>query len=356
LSFRLAEAPPLVKFAAGFGIVERVAGGLLPLTVRNLEAGDGGTAAKVRWTRVLDDVAILGWKERVRKIENPPHVPDAQKQPDPRHAQLLGNWESGVVERPLPKPNGAQAFEVVGIPLEQPGFYVVEVESKRLGKSLLGQNVPMFVRTTALVTNLGVHFKWGAGSSLAWVTRLDLGTPVAGAAVAVRDCKGRPFAQGVTDKNGMALIAQSLPDPRNAEWDCPLMVSARSGDDLSFAFSDWDEGIETWRFGLPAAYDADKRLAHSVLDRVLFRPGETVHMKHFLRDRQFYGLTYSLKPPRTLMIEHSGSGQRWFQPLTWNRGAAESTWKAPESAKRGDYQIRLVDKKIKPNTAPEELQ
>ena len=63
----------------------------------------------------------------------------------------------------LPKPNGAKSFEVVGIPLKDPGFYVVEIESEILGASLLGISKPMFVPTTVLVTNLSVHFKWGVG-------------------------------------------------------------------------------------------------------------------------------------------------------------------------------------------------
>ncbi|MDD5388239.1 MAG: MG2 domain-containing protein [Gallionellaceae bacterium] len=357
LSFRLADNPPLAKFSGDFGIIERATGGLLPLTVRNLEPGaDGGTAAKVRWVRVTDDAAILDWRARVKKIDHPEFDQQLRRYPETRHAQLLGNWEAGVVERALPKPNGARAFEVVGVPLEQPGFYVVEAESKYLGKSLLDQNIPMFVRSTALVTNLGVHFKWGAGASLAWVTRLDLGTPVAGAKMAVRDCKGRLYVEATTDNQGMALIPRGLPDPRNAQWGCPLMVSARAGDDMSFAFSDWDEGIETWRFGLPGEWSSDKRIAHSVLDRVLFRPGDTVHMKHFLRDRQSYGLSYSAKPPRTLLIEHGASNQRWFLPLAWKNGAAASTWKVPEGAKRGDYRLRLVDKEIKPESDPAELQ
>ncbi|MDO9224525.1 MAG: MG2 domain-containing protein [Pseudomonadota bacterium] len=357
LRFKVAEHPPLLKFSGDFGILERAAGGLLPLTARNLEAGAGeNTAAKVRWVRVLDDAAILDWRARVKKIDNPPYDPQTNRRPETRHAQLLGSWEAGVVERALPKPNGARAFEVVAVPLEQPGFYVVEAESRRLGNSLLGQNVPMYVRTTALVTNLGVHFKWGAGSSLVWVTRLDQGTPVADAQVAVRDCKGRELARATSDSQGMALIPRGLPDPRNSEWGCPLMVSARAGDDLSFAFSDWDEGIEIWRFGLPESWDTDKRLAHSVLDRVLFRPGDTVHMKHFLRDRQAFGLSYASQAPRTLMIEHGGSGQRWFLPLAWKNGAAESTWQVPVAAKRGDYRLRLLDKAIKPETDPAELQ
>ena len=38
----------------------------------------------------------------------------------------------------VPKPGGAKAFEVVGIPLPQAGFYVVELASPKLGAALLG--------------------------------------------------------------------------------------------------------------------------------------------------------------------------------------------------------------------------
>ena len=42
----------------------------------------------------------------------------------------------GAREFTMPKPNGAKAFEVMGVPLKSPGFYVIELESKRLGQDL----------------------------------------------------------------------------------------------------------------------------------------------------------------------------------------------------------------------------
>lgn len=357
MQIQLAEMPPLVKFSGDFGIIERVAGGLLPITLRNLEPDpSGGTAAKIRWVRLTDDADILGWQTRLHKFDNPPYVPNVQQQPDPRRARFLTPQTANLQERPLPKPHGAQTFEVVGLPLEKPGFYVLEAESQRLGKSLLGENRPMFVRSSALVTNLAVHFKWGAAASLAWVTRLDLGTPVAGARVAVRDCHGRLFAESNTDKQGMALLPKNIPNPSSLEYDCPLYVSARRDDDLSFARSDWNEGIETWRFGLPEDNGSEVRIARSLLDRTLFRPGETVHMKHILRDKRENGLGYPSKLPPTLQIEHSGSDQKWFLPLTWKNGAALTDWKVPEGAKRGDYSLRLLNKEIRPNSASEQLE
>lgn len=357
LEVRIGDWPPLVKFAGDFGILERQEGGVLPITLRNLEPGRTpaeDTAARLRWVRVTDDAAILAWQQRLKAIAKPAGDPPA----DPRRQRLLTPEVAGVVERALPKPLGAQAFEVVGLPLKEPGYYVLEAESRRLGQALLGADAPMYVRAAALVTDLAVHFKWAPKGSLAWVTRLSDGKPVDGATIAVYDCKGRRLAQGRTDHDGLAPIATGLPDPRTADEDCLLMVSARFGDDLAFALSDWDEGIETWRFGLPQDWEREDRLAHSILDRTLVRPGDTVHMKHLLRLR---GLTGLARPaadrlPATLMIEHSASGQRWFVPLTWRQGSALTDWKVPAGARRGDYRLRLIDRRIDPAADPQALE
>ena len=351
IKLTVAQLPPLVKFSGDFGIIERKAGSLLPLTLRNLEPGVDGTSAKLRWLHLERDSDILDWIKRLKTFENLRYERQKDRSiRDMRKERFLTAETLNLSERTLPKPNGASAFEVVGIPLPKPGYYVLEAESRRLGQALFGADQPMFVRTTALMTNLGVHFKWGPKNSLAWVTTLDSGNPVADALVAVLDCRGKLLAQGRTDAKGLSLIPRGLPDPRSAEWDCPLMVSARTGDDMAFALSNWDEGIETWRFGLPSDWEQEDRIVHSVLDRTLFRPGDTVHMKHLLREKRLTGLGYGRKSPAALEISHVASNQRWFLPLTWKNGAALSEWKIPSTAKRGEYNLRLLDKAIDPKT------
>lgn len=60
----------------------------------------------------------------------------------------------------IAKPNGARAFEVVGIPLPAKGFHVVELASPRLGSALLEPGKIRYVATGALVTDMAVHFQW----------------------------------------------------------------------------------------------------------------------------------------------------------------------------------------------------
>jgi uncharacterized protein YfaS (alpha-2-macroglobulin family) len=273
----------------------------------------------------------------------------------------------------LPKPLAVEATEVLGIPLESPGLYIVELKSPQLGAALLGKQAPMYVAAAALVTDMSVHLKWGASSSLVWVTRLSDAQPVAGAEVIVQNCRGDVVWTGATSADGTARIAD-LPDGDQvpncyADWSpqrlegenawlehdyaqtadlrsmaSGLLVVARTHGDISFVHSNWRRGIESWRFGLPEESEPAPLSAHTIFDRTLFRTGETVHMKHVARLRTLAG--FDLVPedrrPLNLTIRHEGSDDKYDLPLQWDAaGVAESTWKIPAFAKLGRYQVTL---------------
>ncbi len=217
LTVPTAAFPPLVKFSASsFGIIERFAhapvGGheadhppSLPLTLRNVEAQLttrelGVSAGQVADYATQDDQEVLRWYARVRRMDESRYtqaeitaimadqatvyVPGEQPRIDTRGVSLLQD-QADVRRLVLPglQQDGERPFEVIGVPLVDPGFHVLEVESPRLGHSLLGKAQPMYVRTTALVTNLGVHLKAGRDDTLAWVTTLDDGQVVANAQI-----------------------------------------------------------------------------------------------------------------------------------------------------------------------------
>jgi hypothetical protein len=364
--------PPLAKFAARFGIVEWTADAALPVTLRNLEP-----EVQVRLLRVEGAAAgaeaarpgLLGWL-RARVWRVPPELP-GELQPWLRRI-AAADRERSVFQEPLPgappravalaRPHGARPMEVVGIPLGAPGLYVVEIESARLGAALLGKPAPMYVPAAALVTNLGVHLKWGRQRSLVWVTALDSGRPVAGARVTVQDCHGRALWRGETDGAGLAWPG-ALP-PREALPRCPveraggaweharalagldegLFVVAQTAGDTGFVHSSWDDGIEPWRFRLPEAEDAAGVVAHTVLDRALFRAGETVHMTHVLRRQVMEGFAPvpEAERPTVASIRHLGSQERYELPLAWDgKGIAESRWPIPREARLGRWEIVL---------------
>lgn len=423
-SFPLAVAtgplPPLAKFAAApFGVIERYAEGtparddkdkvpaLLPVTLRNVEAALRAQAlrvppsaqepapGRVRTLQPHSDAEIIAWYRKVLRYDRF-SVPRNQAQrdvcgplPPPLDKEEAGyvqtrmlsllDGHSGVRELELPRPAKSELrpFEVVGIPLA-PGFHVVEIASSVLGGALLdaryGAQRRMVVRTSALVTNLGVHFKLGRDNALAWVTTLDKGQPVAGAQVRVSDCQGRMRAAARTDAQGVAHLTGLSPEPPSCRrkgdeadqadldgeddgWDAGgasgYFVSARvpdaagGGEDMAFVWSGWQRGIEPWRFGVPTSSDAQPDLrAHTVFDRTLLRAGETVSMKHLLRTQTRAGFGLPARNPDTLLITHVGSGQQYQQPLSWYRTAtggrsALSSFQIPPAAKLGRYAVDL---------------
>ncbi|MDO9004487.1 MAG: MG2 domain-containing protein [Aquabacterium sp.] len=414
LKTRTAEAPALAKFpAATFGILELNAEPMLPLTVRRIEGdlkvkGLAAPGSAVRDLKLADDRAIIDWLAKVKRynegrlprdevqselgIKLPPpvkrakparqakrygeEVPDGeQDNEDPpdvvqtRTVSLLSR-ESGAKKLSLPSNDAkvdARPFEVIGIPMTQPGFHVVEVESAKLGQALLDRNAPMYVRTSVLVTNLGVHFKTSANNSLVWVTTLDKGKPVEGAQVQISDCLGEPVWSGRTDKQGLAMVKQELPRlmwdycqrrQRN-ENETGYFVSARKTDaqgrgDMAFVWSTWNQGIEPWRFHVDTngSDTPSATIYHSVLDRTLLRAGQTVSMQHHARLEKLtgLGLVDAGDLPPTLTITHEGTGQEFSQALSWRGRHADSTFAIPEDAKLGVYNVQLVSEGQRVNT------
>jgi len=360
------DQPPLIKFPARFGIVEANADPVLPVTVRNVEGVLTGSASgQVLRVDEEDDARVIGWLKRLSGSQR-----NDWTIRDTWYEQMKESiFEASDEAKPfqMPKPNGRRAFEVIGIPLKKPGFYVVELESPKLGAVIAADGGKAYVQSSALVTNLAAHFKHGAESSIVWVTTLDKGQPVAGAKVAVRGCDGKALWQGTTDKSGVARIAGEL-NPKGCPWQPAFFVSARSDGDMTFTLSNWVGGIESWRFNVPTgSFNADNIMADTVFDRTLLRAGETVHMKHFLRKHTLTGIRLvsadetlhdkggrvrrpgsaptgpALALPGKLVITHQGTDQKYELPLKWigDAGAAESTWKIPADAKQGMYSVAI---------------
>ncbi len=380
LKFLTADFPPLAKFpAAPFGIIELNADATLPVTLRNVEKDlvarsvDGkNSPGKVSHLKVGDDIGIMNWIARLNQYHET-YIRVADEDVQTRSIGLLSK-EPGVRKLDLPAtPSGTdptvRPFEVVGIPFKDPGFYVVELESKKLGSALLGKAAPMFVRTSALVTNMAVHIKLGRENGAVWVTTLDQAKPVASADVRISDCRGREVWRGKTDAKGIAMLPEALSDACNRYDNADrnnsakvngYFVSARKTDDkgradMAFALSSWNNGIESYRFNLPTdTKNSATARAHTILDRSLFRAGETVSMKHVFRIENMRGFSLQkaeLLPDRARVI-HQGSNQEFQFPLVWrNRNAAETVFVLPKQAKLGTYDI-ILDKGTTKNSDP----
>jgi uncharacterized protein YfaS (alpha-2-macroglobulin family) len=365
LDVAIAEPPPLVKFAAPFGILEAKEGGVLPVTVRGVEPALGQAVRAVGGASArIDggDAAIADWMRRVAEAQDDDIREERQgkRKVQVNHTgdtPLLGPKAGRVQRMQLALPGKGREFEVVGLPLSKPGFYVVELASPVLGQALLGRPATRYVNAAALVTNLAVHFKWGRSGSLAWVTSLDSGAPAAGAAVRVSDsCTGKLLAEGTTDRFGRLVVASGLPAPssaegcdNNGEQSPPLMVSARLGGDFSFVLTTWSQGIQPYDFDLPYGWEDPSAILHTILDRTLLKAGETVHMKHIYRLPTAQGFRSAGAIKGTLVLQHRGSETSFEMPVTLGEdGIGESEWAAPKEAPGGDYDIsvKVGDKTI----------
>ena len=377
--------PPLAKFAASpFGVIERLAEpdgqALLPVTVRNVEADlplQALPVGQVSALAVKADADIIAWLGRLERFDRgsverklaraesrtpvPPPVGEGSKHwVETRTLSLLqGLAPARRLSLPRADAGDPRPFEVVGIPLT-PGFHVLEIASPSLGAALLdpdlGASRTMYVRTSALVTNLGVHFKRGRDNALVWVTTLDKARPVAQARVQISDCKGQALGTATTNAQGIARFDKPLPEAPRCDGmndgHLAYFVSARAQGadgvaDIAFVWSHWDRGIESWRFNLPTSDspEPDQR-AHTVLDRTLLRAGEKVSMKHLVRLEARKGLALPATAPQELVITHQGSGQETRQTLNWRKTrsgglVATSEWQVPPAAKLGLYRIEL---------------
>jgi len=366
LTVKTDRYPPLAKFSARFGILESKSDPLLPVTLRNVEA-----EIKTRVMKADKEEGVLG-KVMGKVLSVPPEKIDEfqpwlRKVASATRERSILSEESRARDFKLPKPAGSKAFEVVGIPLKDPGLYIVELESEILGSALLGKPGPMYVPAAALVTNLSVHFKWGRESSLVWVTALDTGEPVKNAAVTMMDCQGKVVWTGTTDVSGIAKIQQPLPIDALTRCtyqldyrDYPqmgalrslsegLFITARTENDVSFVHSSWDEGIEPWRFQLARESHLDPVIGHTIFDRSLLRAGETVHMKHILRQHttQGFAAVPQDQMPALVSIQHYGSEQKYEFSLKWDANrVAETSWSIPKDAKLGNYDVFFVEKRL----------
>lgn len=357
LAISTGKYPPLVKFPGRFGILELKQGGVLPVAVRGVEKplpglklgiGQTGTA-----TVTKDPFEIVNWMERLQRVTYGDIQLPGGNWKDvgySTHPSVFGNQDARS-EFALPDNLGEKVTEVIGIPLKTPGFHVVELKSQVLGDALKGDGKPYYVSTGALVTDMGVHFMWGRDSSLVWVTSLQTGKPVRNAKVSIGDtCTKKIIWTGQTDAQGRAEIGADIP-PGTDYTSCygddkhPLIITASNGEDFAFTLTKWDQGLQPWQFDVPTGWSDETLLAHAVTDRSLFRAGETMSAKIYVRKETKTGvdLPKQLKHSATLRLVHHGSGKRISIPVKLDDNfTGTASWAIPKDARLGTYSLDLI--------------
>ncbi|MFH0133902.1 MG2 domain-containing protein [Variovorax sp. VaC1] len=241
------------------------------------------------------------------------------------------------------------AMEFVGVPLTAPGLHVVRADSAAFAEYMdartPGPNespdaTPRQRYAVVQATNLnpGANFS-DTGASVVWVTALDSAQPVAGADVAVYSCTRELLWRGKTDAQGLARPEEALRGKlacSGGGYNGGPWVVARAGNDMALM-----QASMGWS-GYYAGRTAQNLRAHTVLDRTLFKAGETVSMQHVVRLLESRG--FALPPTGTLDVEirygWSDKVNATSVPLAAD-GSATSQWTIPLDAKLGSYTVQL---------------
>lgn len=240
---------------------------------------------------------------------------------------LVRRWTESV-EAPL---NATRSISVTlvaaqGAPLV-PGLYYLEVTSPQT--TLVNRHV-------LVLSDTNLTLKCGTTELLVWATDLRDGTPVSQVQVSIYDGKGVRVGQARTDGNGVALAEIPELDP----WE-PLIVLAKRGDGMTAVLKDWTRGISPWEFGVPVAYGSENYRSYLYTDRLIYRPGQTVHFKAILREDD--DARYSLPPVGTevtVTVRDAEDRQLWRSTLpVSDMGTVYGDFELGEEASLGYYRI-----------------
>ncbi|MEO8482015.1 MAG: MG2 domain-containing protein [Acidobacteriota bacterium] len=196
------------------------------------------------------------------------------------------------------------------------------------------------------VTNLGITVKDSPQSTLVFVTRLDNGDAVDGAAITIINRENRQVWRGTTGRDGVAM-APALPLRKpDTSYELSFIVTAEKNGDVAYVGSDWNEGIMAWDFDVPyGLWEATDILRGSIFtDRGVYKPGEEVHVKAIVRSDTPNGIRL-MPAGATLDVTMTDSRGREVdrRTLTLTRwSSVEWTWTVPANGTLGNYAIQAA--------------
>lgn len=161
-----------------------------------------------------------------------------------------------------------------------PGIYLLEVRDPL---AMTGDSTrPAVQRAVIVLSNNNITFKRGSqGESVAWVTDLLSGEPVAGADVTF----SRSFEELATATTGDDGIARASLGLSAADTFVPVFAASGEPSDPDFAVvsSDWASGIEPWSFNLNSYGSSEQVVLNLYTERPIYQPGQTVYWKGIVR-------------------------------------------------------------------------
>ncbi|MEM7537004.1 MAG: Ig-like domain-containing protein [Chloroflexota bacterium] len=184
-----------------------------------------------------------------------------------------------------------------------PGLYLLEVERPPLSST----DNPEPHQVLVVLSNYNLVVKKSSdGNSLAWLTDLRTGRPLANRDVSFYSERNF-LASSRTDDNGIALVDLNLAS--DEAWQTVMAIAGTPGD-LRFAAatSEWHDGIAPWDFNLNTGYGSNQFQTYFYTDRPIYRPGQTIYWKGIMRvlENDVYRLPPAIMPVDVTVRDDQG--------------------------------------------------
>ncbi len=174
---------------------------------------------------------------------------------------------------------------LLSLPLEKAlrdGFGLVQVRVQT--DNVPPATEPISQSALVQVTDLSITAKTSPSDTLVWVTSLSERTPLSGVEVLAISADGETIWKGLTDATGLAVGPVTFTNEGSSK--SARVIVASRGEDLAFIdLNTWEIKTEPYSFNLPYEWDAvaDHLRGLVFTERGVYRSGETVHIKGYLR-------------------------------------------------------------------------
>lgn len=237
----------------------------------------------------LEKMTVRLWKTRLSEVLRRSDAADALQQmnynydgPTPAVPDIILKPAPGVAATPqfigettIPVTQAdREGFYVQRVPLEaakgKPGLYLVQCT---LGKKSASSYV--------VVSDLALVTKRSHTEILGYVADIRAGTPISGAEVRCYRA-GKLALSKVSDKEGLTRLTLPAPPPPANEEEAE---ESRDVETLAIAIKGNDEAVVS-RVNYWGSSDTGAYTMHTVTDRTVYRPGDTVQYKVIARTRR----------------------------------------------------------------------
>jgi len=187
-------------------------------------------------------------------------------------------------------------------------------------------------------SNLNLVFKLSATQAFVWAVDLRTNQPVPDAPIGVYTSDGTQLVSGVTDENG---IFQSAIPAQEDIYSTFYAILGKPGDDnFAFSLDNWNEGINSYSFGLSSNFRGPEIEAYVYTDRPIYRPGQTVSFRAIVR--QEYNGRYTpanLDAVPIKVFDYNGKTILESDFSVSAFGTVHGQYTIPEDAQPGSYEI-----------------